>query len=276
MGKTQKFIAAVKNLFPNLIVLGEYIDNKTHILIQDDLGISYNIVPRNLLRGVKPSIKTALNKTEAFKVIMSQILPTITILGDYNGCFETILVKDEYNIEYLSRPMELLKGMLPSVISAVNKTDWFIQKAQQVHGTKYNYLDNYRNYNNKLNIICPIHGNFLQTPHVHLNGSGCLKCGYENNSGTYASVQKYKPDSEVFIYLIKCYNKTEVFYKIGLSIQLKGRFSSIPYKIKVLATVKGTVSELYRVEQYYKNKFKSLKINYVPKIKFGGYTECFN
>jgi hypothetical protein len=54
----------------------------------------------------------------------------------------------------------------------------FIEKAVLVHGNKYNYsLVNYLSYENNITIICPIHGEFEQTPHSHINGSGCQKCG---------------------------------------------------------------------------------------------------
>lgn len=54
----------------------------------------------------------------------------------------------------------------------------FIQKAKEVHGDKYNYsLVNYENNSTKIKINCTHHGTFLQTPHSHLSGSGCPKCG---------------------------------------------------------------------------------------------------
>ena len=54
----------------------------------------------------------------------------------------------------------------------------FVKKAQIVHGDKYDYSDsNYINSNIKINIICPIHGNFKMLPHNHLRGQGCPVCG---------------------------------------------------------------------------------------------------
>ena len=46
-----------------------------------------------------------------------------------------------------------------------------------MHGGKYNYLKSvYINAKNKMIIICPIHGEFEQTPSDHLSGYGCSKC----------------------------------------------------------------------------------------------------
>ena len=57
--------------------------------------------------------------------------------------------------------------------------DEFIQRAKEIHGDKYNY-DNVVMGNNsvkdKININCPIHGDFPQSPNTHLSGSGCRKC----------------------------------------------------------------------------------------------------
>ena len=55
----------------------------------------------------------------------------------------------------------------------------FIEKANKVHNNKYDYSNiRYRNTDKKVQIICPIHGNFWQTPHAHLGGSGCPECSY--------------------------------------------------------------------------------------------------
>ncbi len=53
----------------------------------------------------------------------------------------------------------------------------FIEEARKVHGNKYDYSKvEYVNTDTKVCIICPIHGEFWQTPHIHLIGSGCKVC----------------------------------------------------------------------------------------------------
>ena len=64
-------------------------------------------------------------------------------------------------------------------------TNTFIEKAKKVHGDKYDYSKvNYINAKTKICIICPIHGEFWQTPNKHLNGEGCIKCGIQNQSNS--------------------------------------------------------------------------------------------
>lgn len=61
----------------------------------------------------------------------------------------------------------------------------FIEKAKAKHGDKYDYSKvEYKNNHTKICIICPIHGEFWQTPSAHLNTCGCYKCGKMNCSKT--------------------------------------------------------------------------------------------
>ena len=55
----------------------------------------------------------------------------------------------------------------------------FLEKARKVHGDKYDYSKvEYVNCKTKVCIICPIHGEFWQTPDNHLQGKGCKECSF--------------------------------------------------------------------------------------------------
>ena len=67
--------------------------------------------------------------------------------------------------------------------TALSNTNEFIRKAKIVHGDKYDYSKvNYTDSQTKVCIICPKHGEFLQTPASHLSGHGCSKCAFEINT----------------------------------------------------------------------------------------------
>lgn len=52
-----------------------------------------------------------------------------------------------------------------------------IDRMIQTHGTKYDYsLVRFTNSKSKIDIICPIHGKFTQTPEAHYSGQGCPNC----------------------------------------------------------------------------------------------------
>ena len=65
----------------------------------------------------------------------------------------------------------------------------FIEKAQAVHGNKYDYSKvEYVNCKTKVKIVCPIHGEFEQLPDAHINkNEGCPKCGEITRARSAAS-----------------------------------------------------------------------------------------
>ena len=59
-------------------------------------------------------------------------------------------------------------------------TENFITRAKEIHNNKYTYNKTiYYKTDEKVVITCPIHGDFLQTPNIHLGGCGCPKCKSE-------------------------------------------------------------------------------------------------
>jgi len=66
----------------------------------------------------------------------------------------------------------------PKCKGVYNKTtDDFVEAATLVHG-QYDYSQvQYTNNKTHIEIICPDHGKFSQTPTNHLKGQGCPKCG---------------------------------------------------------------------------------------------------
>ena len=59
----------------------------------------------------------------------------------------------------------------------------FLQDAKKIHGNKYDYSKvEYVDSQTKITIICPIHGEFTQSPTTHLQGSGCPMCGNDRTA----------------------------------------------------------------------------------------------
>lgn len=56
----------------------------------------------------------------------------------------------------------------------------FVNQCASIYGDFYNYEKVvYKNCRTRINIHCPIHGEFVQTPTDHISGCGCPKCGVE-------------------------------------------------------------------------------------------------
>ena len=70
-------------------------------------------------------------------------------------------------------------------------TESFIAKAEEVHGLKYEYCKVvYTDNKTKVEIICPEHGSFWQTPSNHINNKqGCPTCGV---NGLTMSLSEFK------------------------------------------------------------------------------------
>jgi len=74
-------------------------------------------------------------------------------------------------------------------------TETLIKEAHKIHGDKYDYSKTeYIDYDTKVCIICPEHGEFWQYPYQHINRkNGCPKCG------NIAAASKLSKTREEFI-----------------------------------------------------------------------------
>lgn len=108
--------------------------------------------------------------------------------------------------EFYSTPNNFIKSIYgcPKCNSIIKQkeskktTKKFIEEAKKIHGEKYDYNNvDYINKRIKVKIICPIHGEFLQSPSVHLNGCGCQKCMYKNQNLLFEKLLKSFPDEKI-------------------------------------------------------------------------------
>lgn len=171
---------------------------------------------------------------------------------------------------------------------AKSNTEKFIENAILKHGNRYSYENViYTTADKKVDIICKVHGIFSMRANTHLNGSGCRICGNElrqNGLNKYKHSQwkTYGENSKKFesykVYIIKCWNDYENFYKIGKTFKtIHQRFSNktaMPYKYEVLKLFEGESKVMSELEDELHRKNKLYK--YVPNISFGGMTECFS
>lgn len=105
----------------------------------------------------------------------------------------------------------------------------FIEKARKIHGDKYDYSKvKYVNNFTKTIIICPEHGEFIQSPDSHLTGHGCPKCALEEQSKrqTMTTQEFIKKAREVHGDKYD-YNKTiykNIFDKVAITCPIHGDF----------------------------------------------------
>lgn len=171
--------------------------------------------------------------------------------------------------------------------------DDFINKSKATHGNRYDYyITNYTTCNHKLNIICRQHGVFSQIAISHYSGQGCPECANISNSRHQKRLPKgwnitnwnksaliSKKFDSFKVYIIRCWNDNEQFYKIGRTFTtIENRFSNksvnMPYKYEVIKEIVfDTAKEAFDKENELKRNNKENK--YIPKINFKGMYECF-
>ena len=145
----------------------------------------------------------------------------------------------------------------------------FIKRANQVHNNYYSYTNvSYTNIDTKVIIICPYHGEFEQTPYVHLKGHGCSSC----------ALYGFNPDKPAILYYLKITTDDgQILYKIGITNRtINERFSLAELgKIEIVKQkLYENGKDAYDWEQKMLKKYKKYKYK-GPKILDSGNTELF-
>ena len=108
---------------------------------------------------------------------------------NYTGIKEKVCIICKEHGEFWQTPGDHINklancpkcGHTARVNGTSSTTEKFIEKAKKVHGDKYDYSKvHYKNAKTKIEIICPVHGSFWQTPNNHLNGQNCPECGLQS------------------------------------------------------------------------------------------------
>ena len=160
-------------------------------------------------------------------------------------------------------------------------TKKFIEEAKKIHGEKYDYSKvSYNLVSDKVKIICKEHGEFNQTVDSHLQGSGCPICKKEYNNGfsrtSWINLCNKNSNNNPMVYIIRCYNNTENFIKIGLtqnSVHRRFYGNLLPYSYEIIKEIKGSPDFIFDEEKRLHRLCK--QFSYTPNIHFEGITECF-
>lgn len=140
---------------------------------------------------------------------------------------------------FLQKPANHVRGISCSkcsdIIAADKRrlsTEEFIERAREVHGDKYDYgRSNYITSHGKVEIICPEHGSFWQSPATHTMGNkaGCPGCAVSGFDQT-------KP--ALLYYLAVLTDNGETLYKIGITnLTVQKRFPNVDLaRIRVVKT----------------------------------------
>lgn len=163
------------------------------------------------------------------------------------------------------------------------KLEDFIKKSRKVHGLKFDYSGvRFNRLKDEVRIKCPSHGEFLQVAATHLHGSDCPQCVMESCRGfsrsAYVNLCKEHGDSSSNLYVIKCHDENEAFYKIGITkesrVDKRFAYGKIPYEFELISTLNGEAGFIYDLETQLHRLLRAHK--YIPIKDFAGKQECFS
>lgn len=209
------------------------------------------------------------DKYDYSKVVYKNNLTPVTIIcplhGEFeqtpkchlngHGCYEC--AKQKFGKGKRSKPTRLKEHgehFVPNkdyLNCNIKDTESFISYCSKLHNGKYDYSKvNYKNRYKPVVIICPIHGEFEQTPYQHIMGHGCKKCGRLITS------EKQKIGKEEFIRLAKKkydnrYDYSNIDYinfdtKISIICPIHGEFEQTPKQHLKACGCKGCIGEKKR------------------------------
>ena len=100
--------------------------------------------------------------------------------------------------------------------SIVKTIQEFNKEANKIHSNKYDYkFVHYKNSQDKIKIICPEHGVFIQQMNAHLKGQGCSKCSHKHKYTTKEFIKKAKKiHGNKYDYKLVCYKNSDTKIKI--------------------------------------------------------------
>lgn len=189
----------------------------------------------------------------------------------------------------------LFSGSKPGIDSAVDKTKYWINYARDKND-RYHFYDfskvEVKGTNSDIILICPIHGDFkIRASNFTHKQQGCQKCFddsraevYKGNGGWHTkdwivAGEKSKYFDSYKMYIIRCWNENEEFFKVGRTfLTVNRRFKDrkqMPYDYEILQIRESEDGhKIYCLEKEFKKHNKQYR--YKPKDCFkGGHTECF-
>jgi len=198
----------------------------------------------------------------------------------YNGLKKDINIICKKHGKFTTKAGVHLRGFNCPLCSVIGENE-FIERSKKIHKNKYVYDEqlNYTSFKDKVTIKCDVHGYFNQRASAHTSGQGCPKCSHELNLHRRSDWFSKYNGKEVSLYVIKCFNDSETFYKIGITGNIKLRYDGkkkLPYNFEIIKQIDSfDVDYIWNLEK--ELLLLNKEFRYQPLIKFGGSKyECFS
>lgn len=143
----------------------------------------------------------------------------VTIICPIHGAFQQIAGN---HLQGAECPECIKERLRPLNLKSVEA---FIEDARKVHGDKYDYSKViYDGNKNNVEIICPVHGSFFQSPNSHVSqGQGCPHCGYSISKGEQELLEWLKG------YFPDTYHATRILDRKDIDVYIPSRKLGIEF-----------------------------------------------
>lgn len=214
------------------------------------------------------------------KTIYAGVHTKITVTCPTHGDF-IVTPKDHIVGNVGCRECGLVRSSSKRKLSTID----FIERCTLIHGDKYDYSNvDYINNKTPITIICPEHGEFVQTPTCHKDShQGCPKCGNDRKGGLGGITESYLANNPsiaempAILYVVEMKHQTDNFIKVGITTRtveqrFRTRADSTKFERTVLYSIPTTLRKAFRCEQTILEVLRDYQ--YWPNYLVDGKTEC--
>ena len=148
--------------------------------------------------------------------------------------------------------------------------DVLIERFRKIHGDKYDYSKSeYINIDTPIEIICPMHGSFWQSPYEHQNGANCPRCFGRNKTTEDFIKEAKKVHGDKYDYSKSEYINSTT--KIDIICPEHGLFKQTYLNhILLKQNCPLCAKTTYKGEEKIENYLKFLKVEYETQKTFDG------
>jgi hypothetical protein len=208
-----------------------YISNRSKIIINCPIHGEFNQRPSDHISGrgcnkcgllSQKSKKTIPQSNFIEKCKLTHGMKYDYSLVNYINNSTKIIITCKIHGHFLQNPNNHTNGQGCPKCNTFGKltNNIFIEKSNLIHNNKYNYSNvEYITGCKKIKIICPLHGEFLQTPNNHLRGAGCIKCSKNISNKEikfldYLNIKKENRQIRINKFLVDAFDKpTNTIYE---------------------------------------------------------------
>lgn len=270
----ETFKKEVDKLYNNEIeIIGHFKGLERPILVKDKYGVMQVKIAKSILQS-RPTIKTALNKTEYFMAQLRELQPKLasqlTPVSEYEALQKKMLFDTKFGIVSVN-PENLLHGHVPTIRCAIDRKDYIKKQLNYIYSDDdYEFdITSIDRHVGRITLICKKHGPQHIDSDWIFSGCGCPQC---NSGWTKSNV----------LYIIQLSNNKECFYKLGISYKLQNgdirrfkEYRKLGFEIKII--------RIYEFETYEQCRDKELALKqlikndlYIPETwEYNRSTECF-